>query len=401
MEKLLFFAIRVYCQIEFLLLKLIPSKKENSVLIMRLDAIGDMIIWLDSAKEFKKHFPTKRLVLLCNAVCSEIAKHLPYFDEVVMIDKNKFLRNFYYRFKILGNLKKRTFDQIVNTVFSRDFFVQDTLIHNLQAPIKVGYRGDYQITGITLAGVGIKHEKYTYLLENLANKWYAVLLNASEQPLMELNRNADFIRQYIDPSFQSQLPVIPFQIPVCDQKPNRDYIVLFLGASTLRKVWKMANYAEITQKINPCYAIVLCGGKEDEPHYDEFMIFYSGSSMVKNLIGKTTLIELFSIIQHAKFIITNDTSASHIAVAVRTPSVCLMGGAHYGRFQPYAVESINEEEMNYLPKVANCFMDCYGCNHICRFIPDKKTTYPCIAHISPQLVLEKINELERDLQPIS
>ena len=32
--------------------------------------------------------------------------------------------------------------------------------------------------------------------------------------------------------------------------------------------------------------------------------------------------------------------------------------------------------MEYLPKIANYFIDCYYCNHICKYISDKKTTYP-------------------------
>jgi len=399
-EGFFYYAILSYYEIEYRLLRIIPSKKENSVLIMRLDAIGDFIIWLDSAKEYKKHFPNKRLIILCNAACVEIAKNLPYFDEIIKINKNKFLRNVNYRLKVIGKLKKREFEQIINTVYSRDFFIHDTLIHNLRATKKVGYDGDYQITKSTLSGFGINNEKYTHFLKNKADNRYSELINASPELLHELTRNADFIRGCLDPTFQSQLPVLPFQIPLSDKAPNRDYIVLFIGASTLRKVWNIFNYAEVIKEINPNYEIVLCGGKEDEPLYEEFKKINTGNRIVTNLIGKTSLPELFSIIQHAKFIITNDTSASHITVAVRTPSVCILSGAHYGRFQPYTVELLKEEDKKYLPKTADYFMDCYYCNHVCKFIPDKNTTYPCIAKISPQLVIEKMKEIENDLHKI-
>ena len=131
------------------------------------------------------------------------------------------------------------------------------------------------------------------------------------------------------------------------------------------------------------------------PLYEEFKQI-NADRQVTNLIGKTTLIELFSIIKQAKFVITNETSASHITVAVRTPSICILAGAHYARFQPYIVENISDDEKKYLPKIANYFMDCYNCNHICPYIPDKQTTYPCIAKINPQLVIEKIKEIENE-----
>ena len=394
MKKLLYIFLHICYWIEYYLLKPIPFKKENSVLIMRLDAIGDSIIWLDSAKEFKKHFPNNHLILLCNVVWKEIAKNLPYFDEVITIDKNKFFKNLIYRLKMLVRLKKRKFEKIIHSAYSRDFFVTDALIRNLRANEKIGSVGNYEQTESTLRRLLPNFKQKSFELKKQADKFYTKLIDSSPEPLMELSRNAEFIRNYLDPTFQSQLPVVPFQIPVSNQIPKQDYIVFFIGAATLRRVWNIANYAEVIKKINPNYEIVLCGGKEDIPLYEEFKKIDTENRIVTNLIGKTTLIELFSVIKQAKFVITNETSSSHIAVAVKTPSVCILAGAHYGRFQPYIVENMKDEEKKQLPKIANYFMDCYYCDHICKYISDKKTTYPCIAKISPQLVIEKIKEIE-------
>lgn len=394
MKKLLYILLHIYYWIEYQLLKLIPTKKENSILIMRIDFIGDSIVWLDSAKEFKKHFPNTHLVLLCNVVWKEIAENLPYFDEVIAVDKDKLFKNIGYRLKIFTILKKRKFEQIIDMVYSRDYFVTDLLVRNMQADKKIGFVGNYENTEKNLRRILPNYKQKSLKLKKKADRFYTKLVESSPKPLMELSRNAEFIQNYLDTSFQSQLPIVPFQIPVSNQISKQDYVVIFIGASTLRRVWNIANYEEVIKKINPNYEIVLCGGKEDIPLYEEFKKIDIGDRIVTNLIGKTTLIELFSIIKHAKFIITNETSASHITVAVRTPSVCILAGAHYGRFQPYIVENITDGEKKYLPKVANYFMDCYNCNHICKYISDKKTTYPCIAKISPQIIIEKIKEIE-------
>jgi len=394
MKKLFYILMRVFYWIEYVLLKLIPFKKENSVLIMRIDFIGDSIVWLDSAKEFKKHFPNKHLVLLCNVVWKEIAENLPYFDEVIAVNKDKLFKNIGYRLKFFITLKKRKFEQIISMVYSRDYFVTDLLIRNMQADKKIGFVGNYENTEKSLRRILPNYKQCSFKLKKKADRFYTKLVESSPESLMELSRNAEFIRNYLNPSFQSQLPVVPFQIPVSNQIPEQDYIVIFIGASTLRRVWNITNYEEIIKEINPNYEIVLCGGKEDEPLYEEFKKINTNNRVVTNLIGKTTLLELFSIIKYAKFIITNETSASHITVAVKTPSVCILAGAHYKRFQPYIVENITDEEKKYLPKIANYFMDCYYCDHICKYISDKKTTYPCIAKISPQLVIEKIREIE-------
>ncbi len=47
------------------LIDYLPKRKSGreAVLLVRLDLIGDFIIWLDAAKEFKKLYPGKRIVL--------------------------------------------------------------------------------------------------------------------------------------------------------------------------------------------------------------------------------------------------------------------------------------------------------------------------------------------------
>ena len=397
MKSLLYFLLQLYYTIEFIFLELIPSKKENSILIVRLDAIGDSIIWLDSAKEYRKHFPDKHLVLLCNVVWKEIADALPYFDEVISVNKNGFLKNLSYRLRLLISLKKRKFEQIINPAYSRDFFTQDILIHGLRSDRKIGYKGNYSNTTNTLSGFGKSFEKRTHLLERKANKWYSELIEADPKPLMELSRNADFIRKLFHTEFQSQLPKFPFQIPVYKHLPETKYIVLFIGASTPRRYWKKENYEQLIPKLFSS-VIVLCGGKQEETISKELVQNLSNSGkIILDFVGKTSLFDLFSIIQHAQYIITNDTSASHITAAVRTPSVCLVGGNNYfGRFQPYFVETISEDDKKYLPKAVYNQMDCYECNNSCLFIHDKTTIFPCIDSITVEQVYEKVLEIERE-----
>ena len=162
----IFKALILYYKIEFFILLGIPFRKEKSILIMRLDAIGDMIIWFDAAKEYRKYFPNTHLVLVCNKVSKEIAEALPYFDEVICLDTKKFLKSIPYRLKYLAKLKRRKFEKAINPVFSRDFFIQDTLIHNIRAEKKIGYQGNYLNTESTLLGLGKYFIKYANTLKS-------------------------------------------------------------------------------------------------------------------------------------------------------------------------------------------------------------------------------------------
>ncbi|MEI6696978.1 MAG: glycosyltransferase family 9 protein [Bacteroidota bacterium] len=394
MNKLFLAFVLLIYKIEYIVFQLLPSRSEKSILVVRIDAIGDSVIWFDAAKEFRKHFPDKQLVLLCNIAWKEIATAMPYFDEVITLDKNKFLFKIKYRFQLLFQLKKRKFEQIYNPVYSRDFFTHDVLIHHLRSNVKVGYKGSYANTSNTLKGFSPDFVKYTTVLENQADKWYTRLIKSDEIEIMELSRNAHFIRKCLNPNFSSQLPEVPFELPSFPNLPDK-YVVLFVGASTTRKLWKSKNYLKIIEGIT-AENILICGGKGDEPNWEQINKNLKTSKNITNLIGKTSLLELFTIIQKASYIITNDTSASHITVAVKTPSVCLLGGPHFGRFQPYKVEQISEEDKRYFPKVVYYKMDCYGCNTNCIYIKDKKTIWPCIDSISVEQVLEKLREIETE-----
>ena len=53
---------------------------------------------------------------------------------------------------------------------------------------------------------------------------------------------------------------------------------------------------------------------------------------------RTTLMQLAELMQKAELVISNDTSAVHIGVAVNASVICISNGNTYGRFVPYPVE---------------------------------------------------------------
>ena len=70
-----------------------PQKnKFELVLLVRQDAIGDFIIWLDTAKEFRQLFPAKKykIILIGNASWCGLADEFPYWDQVLPINSKKF-----------------------------------------------------------------------------------------------------------------------------------------------------------------------------------------------------------------------------------------------------------------------------------------------------------------------
>lgn len=366
----------------------------KTILVIRLDAIGDCIIWLDQAKEYKKKYPNHKIVLLHNLAWAEIAKQLPWFDQCVPFDRSKIGDRDYYK-HLIAELNKYTYEKVYSPVFSRDFFTVDWIVHNVNAVEKIGYEGDYQNNDIVenyIENVYIQHKVNALILKQKADKWYDHLVPNDHQLIMELQRNAHFVQQTFDKNFRSHLPYIPFKYRFPSEMPNSDYSVFFLGASNSYKMWPVECFVQLTDYVFD-QTIILGGSLKEKQLAQLFLSSYKGKKHIIDMTGKTTLTELMGVIYKANLIVSNDTSASHIAVAVRTLSVCILGGGHYGRFHPYQVDVISEHDKKYLPLVAtSAYTKCFNCNNKCIF-PLINNHWKCIDEITVNDVIQIIKSI--------
>ena len=366
----------------------------KTILIIRIDAIGDCIIWLDQAKEYRKAFPNHKLVLLHNKVWSEIAERLPWFDECIPFDRTKIADVEYYK-SLIALINRYTYEKIFSPVFSRDLVTVDWLVHNINAKEKIGYEGDYHNNfWIKDNNRYVRKHKEKLDIKSIADSWYTYLVPNDSSCMMELQRNAHFVRCTMDSNFLSHLPSIPFDTQSSIITDQSDYAVIFLGASVVHRTWPIKNFAIISEHL-PFQTLVLCGSIAEKQLADEFMSCYEGQQNIIDITGKTSLIDLIGIIAKGVVLISNETSASHIAVATHTPSICLLGGGHYGRFHPYHPDVLSDEERNILPIIITCKdHSCFGCNWNCRY-PLINNRWRCIAEIRPEDVNDFITDNNR------
>ncbi len=101
-----------------------------------------------------------------------------------------------------------------------------------------------------------------------------------------------------------------------------------------------------------------------------------------NWTGRTSLAELATVTANSQLLIGNETSAIHVAASVGVPSVCILGGGHFGRFVPYHVES---RDYRPLPVAAFHKMACFYCDWKCIYHPPKGTPTPCVEGVSVEM----------------
>lgn len=343
------------------------------LLLVRLDAIGDFVIWLDAAKAFRSLYPSEHTVLCVNSAVYDLAKGLPHWDEVVQVDVKRFSDSFRYRFKLLLQLRKRGFDTVIQPTFSRVFLHGDAIIRATGAKHRLGSVGNVTNT----------HP----ILKRISDTWYTTLVPAVPGAMMELERNAEFIRNLSGRVFGAQLPMLPKLDDLPEAlKVRSPYFVIFPGASWSGRQWPVSKFSQVAVTLYQMkgWVPVLCGGPGDRQACQSVMD-ESGVSCAVNLGGLTNLAELTELLRSAALLISNETSAVHIAVAVSTPTVCVLGGGHFGRFMPYPAD-IDQGNSG----VAIHQMPCYNCNWHCTQPHVVGGPVPCIANVTVKSVLERI-----------
>lgn len=353
---------------------------DADLLLIKIDAIGDYVIWQDSLRAYKKQYSNKKVILLCNQAVRPIALLETFFYDIWAIDRKKFIFSFWYRYKFIQRLRSYYFKEVISPVFSREYFYGDQLIKMSISPIKIGYKGD-------ISNMTIKEQKK-------GNRYYTKLIDKVPHLVSELLVNAYFVQQVCDIHFIPQLPILSGEETNNKIGVSSKYVVFSISASYNPRAWSPESFAKIADLILDEYIIVLLGyGKRDREKGDEFLKNVSNLSVIRDLINKTSLLETINIIRNSAFVIGNDSSAVHIAAATRTPSICIAPGAHYNRFVPYPVEI---PDKFYHPRVVANLMSCFGCNYHCCF--PIMNQLKCIQEITVSMVASELNKLLDDIE---
>jgi ADP-heptose:LPS heptosyltransferase len=355
------------------------QSRQNLVLIVRLDGIGDFVLWLDAARTLVSHYHVQgyRVVLLGEQAWASWAEEMRLADEVWGLDVQRFVHNLPYRWHWSRRIRKAGFSIAIQPTFSfpRRFLLGDSAVRASGAPIRIGSVGDHR----------------SNQRKRMESRIYTQLIPAADGLMMELKRNAEFMRGLGFKDFKARLPSIPpsfSKLP--DQLPPQPYAVIFPGAGWDGREWQPAKFAEIGRRLASLgLQVVLAGGMADRERADLFFKEQQGN--IVDLVGQLTLSGLAEVLRRAAVVISNETSAMHIGVAMGIPVVSIVGGGHYGRFAPYDVETADGTQQ--FPLVTANPMSCFNCNWDCIYPRGKHEPVKCIYDITVEEVWSKVSQV--------
>lgn len=306
--------------------KTLYSKKvkgdNNDILIVRLDGIGDYILFRNFIEElFKDNKEKGKLVLCGNILWKDLAEKLdaPFIREFIWVDVPK-LHQASYRFAVYRKLQKAKCGTLLNPVYSRTADGDKLALHSGVRRV-IGYNGDE---------VNISHERK---IEN--DKRYSELVPSSQKNMFEFYRNKYFFEKVLGKELKIQKPSINSDSASSEEKKH---ILIFPGAGQEYRKWPSVHFAQLCKSISEKYklSIIIGGSKSDSVSAKE-IISKAGVSVTDNT-GKSDLVDSIELIKKAALVIANDTGLMHLSVALNSPTICITNGNNYKRFCPYPDE---------------------------------------------------------------
>lgn len=348
----------------------------DGTLFVKLDAIGDFVIWYGSLIQYRQAHQDEPLYIACTPSVASLIRATRVFDEVISIKHASFIRNLIYRRRVLQQIRRLCARRAIQATYTRRFILGDSVTLHSGAQEKVAYEGCPSLAGWR---------------RFWADHAYTALVPRNAASFHEMEHNTDLMRFLDVPGAEaviSQLPQV-VQLPpsLIFEKP---YFVVFPGAGSVKRCWPVDRFGALGKWVaeRQGWQMVVCGALDDKELGEALLQSVADVDGV-NLCGKSSLPEFVEVVRGASLLVGNETSAVHIAAAVETPSVCLLGGGHYGRFMPYS-PSISGMK----PVPVYDFMKCFGCDWHCVH-PDqlRGQATPCVEAIRVEAVIEAVHKI--------
>jgi ADP-heptose:LPS heptosyltransferase len=349
------------------LCKLVPAPRKPVAVIVRLDAIGDFFMWMQSgAVDISAHVrdSRRRAVLLANSVWADYARRTGLWDEVVALEPKRLMTNPWYRLRCLIRIRKLGAQLLIQPRPARILLQEDAIARVCGAACRVGNTG----TRINMSTS----------LRALGNRFYDRLIRVDEDTAVhETARNHQFVQAL------TGRPPTAYEFPTVSGEA-RNRIVVALGAGESGRVWPVDKLARLVEHLRSKHRgmqIALLGLGRDLPAAQRLTELLGGD--IDNRVGTTSLDQYVALIASSLLVICNDSSAYHIAMAYRRTVLCFLGGGHYGWFAPYP--SSNDSRARAI--VLSVPMDCFWCNWHCKYPRSEQGALRCVASISVEAAI--------------
>ncbi|MCZ6704034.1 MAG: hypothetical protein O6940_13475 [Ignavibacteria bacterium] len=320
----------------FTILKLrFVQKQKNTLLLVRLDKIGDYILFRNFIEVIAKSDKYKGYdIFLCgNISWKELSEKLDskYINKFIWINRIQFRNSFYYKWEKMKEVNSLGCEMAIESTYSREYLYGDSIIAASNATKRIGTSGEL-IPKIMLK------RKIVY------NKLFTNIIQANPRNKFEFFRNKEFFEQILnEPITLTKTSLITDSFSSTYNFQEK-YVLMAPGAGEEKRIWSPENFSKLINFITDQKSlnIILVGSHSELKITRIILTKIKNKKKVIDVTGKTSLIDLVLLIKNASLVITHDTGTLHISGAFNKKTVCLSNGMHYNRFVPYPKNLFSE-----------------------------------------------------------
>ena len=294
----------------------------KSVLVVRPDRLGDVVLSLPVYESIKSSIPGVHLTALVDKSNTGLLADNPHIDAVLEWDRNQPV-------KTLSALRRKKFDLAftLNKTFSATASLF-TLVSG--AKYRVGYR-QTQNAWMHDIQVAIDPEPRHEIENNLALLKAAGLRKIAHNPELHFNKK--------------EVEKINALLDAKNRHPESPLVLIKPGTRLPEWGWQLDKFKAVTEILlkTETAEVFLISGPGEEAMADRFI---RGMETTPVRLPPLSIKELALLIQKSDLLFCNHTGIMHLASASRTPVLAIFKHGEIARWGPYNTTSIILEERN-------------------------------------------------------
>jgi ADP-heptose:LPS heptosyltransferase len=283
----------------------------NRILVIKLGALGDIVLALGPFAAIRKAHPDAHITLLTTAAYADLLRASPYFDEVWLDDRPSPLQPGRW-LELRRRLRGGRFD----------------FVFDLQTSDRSGWY--YRLMG-----------------PGKRPKWSGIARGCSHPHANPMRDDLHTVaRQGEQLAHAGIADVAPPDLSWVKNDGSkfdidRPYVILVPGGSPHRpkKRWPAGRYVDLARELSAKgLGTVLLGGESERGLCEEIVRSHPDT---RNLTGQTTFADIIGLARHASGAVGNDTGPMHLIAAAGCPGLVLFSGESDPALTRPAGESIS------------------------------------------------------------
>lgn len=269
----------------------------NRILIVKLSAFGDVVQTLPLLHGLRNSFPSATIGWAVQRTFASLLQGHPLIDNLHILESKKLGPCL----KLGKELRNEKYDIVLD---AQGLFVSALVGRLSNAPTRIGYNWRREANNIFMTDTSVIANDRAHMVEKILRLGDAV---------------GAFRFPFVSDDYLASKPT-----SIDDAGEHRRVAALVVGASVATKTLSPEHWARIANQLfDDGFIPVLIGGTLEQSVSQKIQALTAVP--VINLVAKTSFSELAGVLAKSAVVVSSDTGALHLAVAVGTPTVGLFG----------------------------------------------------------------------------